>query len=181
MTEEIWKPVVGFEGRYEVSDQGRVRSIGRWTVLKGNGGSYYKRFRKGVVLTPQKHTCGYACLRIGCASKTIHRLVAKAFVPNPEGKLFVNHKNGDKKDNRACNLEWVTCQENADHAGILGLRPSGESNGMAILSAAEVSEIRDMLASKKYLQREIGGVFGVSQQQISKIALGLRWQNGRRN
>lgn len=107
---ERWRPVAGYEGLYEVSEQGSVRSLPR------QAGKYHI---KGRLLKQFQNRAGYLCV---CLSKegeqttvAVHRLVASAFVPNPEGKETVNHINEDKGDNRACNLEWLTLRENLRH------------------------------------------------------------------
>lgn len=114
MTEE-WRPIPGFEGMYEVSDIGRVKSLAKIRVLP-SGGEYKWPTR---IMSPARHYKGhlYVHLQIG-GIKTkgyVHRLVAMAFIPNPESKPFVNHKNGDKRDNRCSNLEWATESENTNH------------------------------------------------------------------
>lgn len=114
MPEEIWKPIDGFEGRYEVSNLGRVRSL---TDNKGN-----KRIK---VRRLQLAKSGYLYLNLWAKSKMYvrkpHRLVAEAFLDKPEGAQCVNHKNGDKTDNRAENLEWCTYSQNTRHAIETGL------------------------------------------------------------
>ena len=107
-----WKPVEGYEGLYEVSDQGEVRGIDRINSINHR--------QKGVVLktTLNKRTKYlYVGLRRGGERKTVpvHRIVAKAFVDNPENKATVNHINEIKTDNRACNLEWLTLTENLNY------------------------------------------------------------------
>lgn len=113
---EIWLPVRGYEGLYEVSDKGRVRSLDR-KVIYSTGREVLHRGRilkdtagkagyPQVVLTKDKEKKNYS----------VHRLVAEAFIPNPENKEQVNHIDRNKENNNISNLEWVTHQENADHA-----------------------------------------------------------------
>ena len=108
---EIWKPVVGFEGSYEVSNFGRVRSLAR-VIRLSNG-----RLKpiKETVLLP--HLCkGYYAVRLWSKGKshfkTIHRLVAQAFIPNPEGKPQIDHIDTNTLNNNVDNLRWATGQEN---------------------------------------------------------------------
>lgn len=108
---EQWLPVVGFEDLYKVSNQGRVMSL-----------------HKGERILIQENKKGYmqvVLCRNGEHKKAIvHRIVAQAFVANPEGKPFINHINGIKNDNRIENLEWCTASENLYHAVRSGLKVS---------------------------------------------------------
>lgn len=120
---ENWKPVVGYEGLYEVSDLGRVRSIEQRRVIMRNGYPVNMRY-PATILKPQKLRHGYVGVWLygkdTVAGKTgkqfsVHRLVAKAFCENPNGYNEVNHKNEVKWDNRAENLEWCTHKENTNY------------------------------------------------------------------
>lgn len=107
MTEE-WRPVLGFEKSYEISSLGNLRNIRNGKLLKGQG------VRSGYIVN-------ILCEKQRKKTVRRHRLVAEAFIPNPEKKPEVNHINGDKLDNRVENLEWATHRENTDHAWLTGL------------------------------------------------------------
>jgi hypothetical protein len=113
---EEWKDVSGFEGSYQVSNLGRVRSLTRLVNRKGN----IKRELKGQILKGDINKYGYVNYRLWKDNKlkniTGHRLVCIAFLDNPENKKEVNHKNGIPDDNRLDNLEWCTRSENTLHA-----------------------------------------------------------------
>lgn len=111
MSEEIWKDVEGYDGVYQVSNRGRVRSF---HSRNGIGLSPTPRIMVGALYI------GYhmviLCKNGNQRMKKVHRLVAEAFIPNPENKPFVNHKNFVRNDNSVENLEWVTPCENSRHS-----------------------------------------------------------------
>jgi hypothetical protein len=116
---ENWKDIPGFEGRYQVSDQGRVRSMPRLQrYLLRNGQEAFRKTAERV-LAQQVTNSGYPLVHLYLdndrSALTVHSLVARAFLPAPTGET-VNHKNGVKTDNRAENLEWATYSENHLHA-----------------------------------------------------------------
>ena len=122
---EEWRKIPGWN--YSVSPDGLVRND-----------------ETGHVLKPLVTNAGYGRVALWRHNKStykaVHRLVAQAFIDNPQNKECVNHINGDKRDNRACNLEWCTPRENAIHASrVLGKRPSKEHCGRTILLAQEAA------------------------------------------
>lgn len=123
--QETWVDIKGYEGIYQVSDLGNVRSIDRLNYNKGNN-SYHKT--KGVIRKKVTHKNGYDQVMLannGLKLFLVHRLVANAFIENPSNKDEVNHINGIKTDNRAVNLEWCTRKENEIHAHNTGLKKQG--------------------------------------------------------
>ena len=110
-----WKAVLGYEGLYVVNSCGVVKSLGR-SLTRKDGRSYNREER---VLTQHPDTKGYMKVHLCKDGKTknafVHRIVAQAFIPNPDNLPQVNHINEDKSDNRVENLEWVTCRENVNH------------------------------------------------------------------
>lgn len=123
---EIWKDVQGFEGYYQVSNQGRIKSLSR--KVKCGVSNFY--MTREIILSPSLDKKGYYRVNLSKNSQRktclVHVLVASAFIPNPESKPQVNHKNGIKTDNTENNLEWATNQENIQHAYNNGLHPNGK-------------------------------------------------------
>ena len=103
MIEEIWRPIPGYEGLYEVSSYGRVRSLDRF-IVDSLG---HRRFYKGKVLSPIKDKYGYLSVKLQKGNKhNIHRIVAQVFIENIDNLPQVNHKDENKSNNRVDNLEW---------------------------------------------------------------------------
>lgn len=127
---EIWKDIEGYEGIYQASSKGRLRSLDRTRVITGRNqyGKFEREaFSKGVVLSGGADKNGY---RIGVfhdkdgkrRTLKFHRIIAQTFIPNPNNYPQVNHKNGIKDDNQVENLEWVSNSKNIQHAIENGFR-----------------------------------------------------------
>lgn len=171
MSDEHWKPVVGMEQFYEVSDQGRLRSK-------------HKRGRptKDGLLSLQSNAKGYRRIHLSDGTKrfsiVVHRLVLEAFIgPRPSGFHQSNHKNGIKQDNRAENLEWLTPIQNNAHAVAMGLwtPKRGEQHGRAILTEADVREIRAVGNCADL--REQGRKYGVHPMTIKAVLTRRNWRH----
>jgi hypothetical protein len=153
MSQEIFKDIEGFEGRFQISSSGNVRGVDR-VVLAGR--YYRKTLSKKIKTSLDKG--GYVRVNFNLKGKTksyrIHRLVAEAFIPNPENKPQVNHINGIKADNRLENLEWCTCIENIHHAYKIGIRVSTKGSSFARINSETVLNldygIRDAANSAYY-------------------------------
>lgn len=115
-TEEIWKPILGFEGMYEISNLGHVKSLARM-VPTGNKGGFRKI--EGRILPQRINRSGYYTVNLNKHSitkcKFVHRLIAEAFIPNPENKPFIDHINTVRTDNRIENIKWATAKENSNN------------------------------------------------------------------
>lgn len=161
--EECWLPVVGFEGCYEVSNKGRIRSLDRkvW-----NGKVWF--FKKGIILKMSKTTTGYWKVELskkGVKKKSfkVHRLVAIAFVENIEGKPNVNHIDGDPLNNNAENLEWCTQKENMLHAARNGLCNGGKN---PYINKEQI--VKEYLADRKISVSALSKKYKCMQSTISK-------------
>ena len=123
--EEIWKDIKGYEGYYQVSNLGRVKSLERYIEVHRQDGDRMQ-YQPEVIMSQIVNFCGYLiiCLRKPREKRKkfmVHRLVAQAFIPNPKNKEQVNHIDGNKQNNCVDNLEWATPSENMLHARKTGL------------------------------------------------------------
>ena len=165
------KEIPGFPGYY-VNTSGEVFST--------RTGSWKKR-------KLQLGDRGYMMVEIRTAEgqpyfKTVHRLVAITFLPNPEDKPCVNHKNGIKTDNNLSNLEWCTYSENTVHAFDSGLiRARGEDNSASTLSQSQVEHVCQLLQDTNLTGKQIRDVTGVCDTVVSKIKRGVAWRHASKN
>lgn len=173
---EVWKDVEGYEGRLQVSSEGRVRTLPslRAGVRNGKPGAWPK---PGVVLRPWAGAHGYLQVapKFGASRKKllVHRLVAKAFVAGHFDGASVNHIDGNKQNNRPANLEWITLAQNTAHQWAIGLVDlRGEKQPGSKLKERQVKEIYRRRAEKASV---VAREFGVSRETIRKIQLGRGW------
>lgn len=132
-----WAPIENYENMYEVSDDGKVRSLDRIITKTFDDGSEKTYPIKGRTLKhffSRKYPCVKLCKQNTEKTISVHRLVAAAFVPNPDNKPEVNHIDGCTTNNSAENLEWVTRQENMKHAAETSLMPPGKKRGDSVLA-----------------------------------------------
>jgi hypothetical protein len=164
--DEIWKDIDGYKGIYQVSNFGNVKNKSMVLSLRTNRGYKYITLYKDGKTT----------------SKAVHRLVAISFIPNKKNKSEVNHKDGDKQNNRIDNLEWCTPSENSKHAYATGLKKpikaNGELNINAKLSKKEVFEIRNRYVKgcKVNGTTAIAKDYGISKSQVCRIVSNKMWK-----
>jgi hypothetical protein len=177
--EEIWKDIEGYEGLYQVSNLGRIKSLPK--MVSGN------HYRGERIIGSSSGFYNRVCLYKNNKAKSIriHRLVAKAFIPNLENKPEINHVNGNRLDNRVENLEWATPKENMRHAFDTGLNKGpnvngnqqGEKHPISKLTEIQIIEIRRLYKEGGISQSQIGRKFGITQAHTGKIINKILWKH----
>lgn len=179
--QEIWKPldkIIDVGIGYEISSLGNVRSVDR--IIETKNGN---RFIKGIIMKQLTDKFGYSNITFSNISKKrkclVHRLVALAFIKNPENKPEVNHKDCNKSNNNVDNLEWSTSKENILHSWSNSLANDniGEKNNNSKLKKDDVLEIREMYNCGEYTQTKLSKLFNVRQDTISDIVNRRTWKH----
>jgi len=189
--EEIWKDVKDYEGLYKVSNLGRIKRLDGYIVVNDQ---YHKRiYKKQIkekIISQSKDNSGYYLVTLIDTRKAnknknfkrerVHVIVAKSFLNKEKYHQCVNHKDGDKANNKVENLEWCTCQQNVQHSFKLGLSivPKGEKNHCAKLTQKDVDYIR---TNYKFRDKNFGTValskkFKVCPSTISLIIKNKNWK-----
>ena len=153
---EIWKDIKGYEGLYQVSSLGRVKRVDTDRILKtyANKGYHQVQLSKNNIKS----------------NKTIHRLVAQAFIPNPENKPEVNHIDEDKSNNSISNLNWMTSKENSNH-GTRGIR-IGVASGKTRSKAVKATNVMSGVTLNFESAAQCAKILSVSQGNVTRTLKG---------
>lgn len=170
MAIENWKAIPGYEGIYEVGDLGHIRRL-----------TAHNNTFSGRILAPGINSKGYASVALykdgDRKTHSVHILVASAFCVRSEGQYIVNHKRGEKADNRAVRLEWCTPAQNSQHAIRTGIwKPKrGDSHPLSKLNSKKVARIRKRYAAGGITMEALGHRYGVVLGTIWMIIRNRTW------
>lgn len=172
MQDEIWKDVIGWNGKYQVSNHGRFKS---------HNGKFTKLHPNGFITLGTIGDVGYRSVTLRDHGKylqtRLHTIVGEHFLDKPKSdqKLCINHKDGNKLNNYFENLEWVTLGDNVRHAVLTGLMNlKGERHPHVKLTEAKVIEMRKV-RKEGWTFQKIGDHFGVERRQASDVVRGVNW------
>ena len=170
---EVWRKIEGFP-HYSVSNMGRIRRIGK---LGSRGKVYVEKHLK-----PCRSSSGYLTVNLYKGKKTLHSsqcvhvLVLRAFKGTRPSGMVCNHVDGNKRNNHASNLEWITLKGNAEHAMEMGLVCKGERHGKARLKEKDIRNIR-ALVKKGKTPTQISRLFSISRPHVHDILNGKVWKH----
>lgn len=178
MSKEIWKEIDGYDGFYEVSNRGRIRSY----KCQGPGN---KKAETPTLLTLKKEKYGYRRITLFDRGKRtihlIHRLVGEAFVPNPDGKPQINHLDSDPSNNNAENLEWSTQSENIQYAFDKGRKKPNRGSEVvgSKLTKSDVLNIRKVANEngRFYGRSKLADKYNVTENCIMQVVTGRTWSH----
>lgn len=178
---EIWKPVKGYEGIYEVSNLARLKTLSREKFC-GHPKSKAQITKESIkAITIDR--LGYPRVKLSKDAKTktgyLHRVVAEAFIDPVEGKNEVNHKDGIKTNNLPENLEWCSRKENIQHAYRIGLASGarGQDNVTSKLKEIQVKEIKRLWKERAMSQKDMAAKYSVTIATINYIVNGKTWKD----
>lgn len=178
MKDEVWKDIPGYEGYYQASTLGRIKSLERVEVtIIGSPKPIKER-----ILKPSIGTTGYYFLNL-CKNRIpklwkVHRIIGLTFLPKPDSYNVINHIDGNKLNNKINNLEWCTQAMNNNHSHKMGLiknPPRGELHSMAKLTNSQANEIRAKYKPWIYTMSMLSREYGVDSSIISGIIMGTRY------
>lgn len=177
---EIWKDITGYEGHYQISNLGRVRSLD--TMAPNGNHVLVKKWGQIRKISISKQGYFIVGLFKNNIQKTfkVHRLIAFAFIEKPSGKNIINHKDGNKLNNSIDNLEWCTYKENSVHAVLNNLinKARGERIGISVLTEAQAKEIKELC--KTYKTEQIRRMLGFPRSKrhlIRSIKDNICWKH----
>lgn len=172
---EVWRDIIGYEGLYQISDLGRVKSLARW--YKSSVSLYMKENIKNQRINHG----GYLYLDLSKNGKkksfTVHSLVAAAFIGKRPINTTIDHKNGNKLDNRVCNLEYCSIQENISRFRHLFNDYKGENHPMSRLTEEDVINIRKLYQEGNIKQKDIAKMYNITQVMVSRIHRRIAWSH----
>lgn len=166
MGEPVWKDVVGWEGVYQVSNYGEIKSL---------------HYNKERIMKQSTDTNGYLQVKLNKNGNgkayLVHRLVAQAFIPNYHNKPFINHLDSNPKNNKITNLEWCTQSENVRHAIGVGNHfiPKGSNNPTAIINEEIAAQVKRELATGKK-PKQVSDELNVNYYIVKDIKRGRTWR-----
>lgn len=176
--EEIWKDIPNYEGIYQASTLGNIRSLGFTHEINNQWGSTCIRHKKGRVLKQHINTAGYYSVQLckdGMTKRMMtHRLIAITFLLNPENKREVNHKDSNRLNNNLNNLEWVTSKENTNHYIKLGRKRFlvGTNTHNSVLTEDVVKQIFLSELSAEKLSK----ILNINKGTIASVKQGINWK-----
>jgi len=179
--QEEWKPVVGYEGLYEVSNLGVVKSLAKTKISLRKGVSVKSKVKEKLLKPDTQKKMPYQQVTL-CKDKKytatkIHRIVAKAFLPNMGNKPCVNHINNNPLDNRVGNLEWVSHKENSNHSVEQGRHCHGGAVNTTKLKEEEVFAIFSEYSKGGSSSRKLAKKYNLSKSTVLAILNGNSWKH----